>query len=88
MDQAKAYNGWSNYETWNVALWMGNEEGPSNYWQDRAQEAWNEADPGDYETRDQAAAIALADKLKEHHEEARDEILHATKLQSSMWADL
>lgn len=22
-----AYNGWSNYETWNVALWLDNEQG-------------------------------------------------------------
>jgi hypothetical protein len=22
-----AYNGWTNYETWNVALWINNEEG-------------------------------------------------------------
>jgi hypothetical protein len=26
----KTYNGWTNYETWNVVLWMENDEGLYN----------------------------------------------------------
>ena len=28
---AQTYNGWANYETWNVALWLGNNEVMYNF---------------------------------------------------------
>lgn len=61
----KEYNGWTNYETWAVALWLDNEEGSQRYWQERAEEQIRDAS-GD---RDEAKS-RLADELKDQHEEA------------------
>ena len=33
------YNGWTNYETWCVALWIDNEEPTQRYWHEQAQQA-------------------------------------------------
>lgn len=35
---AERYNGWTNYETWCVKLWMDNDEGQQRYWQEQAAE--------------------------------------------------
>ena len=37
------YNGWANYETWCIALWLGNEEHNYRYWRDAAQQAAKDA---------------------------------------------
>lgn len=34
--KAQRYNGWKNYETWNVALWLRNDEGLYNQARDLA----------------------------------------------------
>jgi len=76
----KEYNGWTNYETWAVALWLDNEEGSQRFWHERAHELADEL-------RDTTSAYArftgreiftlkervtqkLADELKDSHEEA------------------
>lgn len=62
------YNGWSNYETWVVKLWIDNEEGSYNYWRERAQEVANE-----YGKEDSDGKQTLATELQEQHEEAQPE---------------
>jgi hypothetical protein len=60
----KEYNGWFNYETWVVALWLDNEEGSQGYWQERAEETMRDCGNDTDE-----AINNLADELKEQHEE-------------------
>jgi hypothetical protein len=33
----RTYNGWTNYATWAVQLWIGSDEGSYLYWQERAE---------------------------------------------------
>jgi hypothetical protein len=65
----KGYNGWTNYETWNLALWIGNEQGSYNYWRERSEEAFRNATAEKSFTRRERAALDLADVLKSETEE-------------------
>jgi hypothetical protein len=83
----KEYNGWTNYETWVVNLWMDNQEGDYDYWREIAEDVYHhEAEEQQHFTKMEDATCILADKLKDHHEEAKDEILE--DITSSVWADL
>jgi len=51
----KEYNGWTNYETWVVSLWMDNEQSTYDFFREQARH-WTDVD-------------RFADCLKEYHEE-------------------
>jgi hypothetical protein len=79
--QEGGYNGYTNYETWAVALWMDNDRGSYDYWRERAQEIKGEGDfggRGDNEFMqdtpdDEKALHAIADELKDQHEQMVEE---------------
>lgn len=62
----KEYNGWTNYETWLVKLWMDNEQGTQEYFNEQADEVL-ERDPDD---EDNDRIRTLAEIIKEQHEES------------------
>lgn len=62
----KEYNGWYNFEAWLCSLWIDNDQGLYNYWQDRVREVCDTAE-AEYEflTDKQQAVTDLAEELKD-----------------------
>jgi hypothetical protein len=73
------YNGWTNYETWNVALWWG-ESGMDGYWHGEAESLLDAAgeDADDYED----------DVIRELADRMKDETTEEMPVVTGMWADL
>lgn len=88
---SREYNGWTNYETWVVNLWLNNDQGTYDHWQEVAKNVYNHQARDNTTvgmTRMDEAVYLLADRLKDDHHQAKDEILENMKLESSLWADL
>lgn len=62
-----SYNGYKNYETWDVSLWLDNEERLYNYWLRRARNLLG-ANEG-YEDGENYALGLLAKQIEEEIEE-------------------
>lgn len=78
----RTYNGWTNYETWNVKLWMDNDEGSYFYWEEAAQDAFDNADG---ETGEEKRDNAVGDLSRQIEREIKDA---APDLGASTYADL
>ena len=61
------YNGWSNYETWAVNLWLTNEQASDSYWRERTGEILAES----AEDEDRESALGkLAGEIRDAVEES------------------
>ena len=72
-EKEEGYQGWTNYETWAVKLWIDNDEGTQEYYHDLVREISKNPETG---------IAYLADRLKEEIEE------QAPKIEPSMYSDL
>ena len=76
MTEAKTYNGWTNYETWCVALWLDSDCGTYNHYQQLAQHCFDDADIHEHLgiTKVEHAVYELSKRIKEEVEEAQPEV--------------
>jgi type II secretory pathway component PulK len=63
----RTYNGWTNYETWAVKLWMDNEEPSQRHWRERAEKWSKEPSTSEVWTQDESARFNLAGELRDYH---------------------
>jgi hypothetical protein len=83
------YNGYSNYETWAVQLWIDNSESSSAYWRRLAEEVYNhQASEQVHFSKVEDATCILAEKLKEKHNDQMERILNDANVTGTVWADL
>jgi hypothetical protein len=83
------YNGYSNYETWAVQLWIDNTEPKSAYWRRLAEEVYNhQASEQVHFSKVEDATCILAEKLKEKHNDQMERILNDANVTGTVWADL
>lgn len=68
------YNGWSNYETWAVALWLDNDEASQEFCRELARNAFDNAKPSRVFSVREVAQGKLAAALKEHIEESAPDL--------------
>ena len=87
------YNGWHNFGTWVVALWLDNEESSQTFWRNRAQELvehWAETPSANARmtgnepfTTEEKAVMALEKELQADFKEN-----NPLGDQANVWADL
>lgn len=86
----KTYNGWTNYETWAVKLWIDNDEGSYDYWKAETLHAWDTAAnkaPNQFMDRSGNARSLLVERLKDDHDSQSEHPVFKAA-EGSVYADL
>jgi hypothetical protein len=69
----EGYNGWTNYETWSVALILGNDPGLEGAVRAIVDDAIENGEPSEYWTEEERKRFRVADALKDWIEEQAEE---------------
>ena len=82
------YQGYHNYATFLVKVWIDNDQGNVEYWVEQAQDLYiNHAEDTKYFTKREEATILLAENMKEYYEERMPESISSDNI-GGLWADL
>ena len=73
-DTDKTYNGWTNYETWAINLWMDNSQCDRDYFARLASDAQHYPTPSQYQTLNQRILHTLIASLESHFDDAMPEL--------------
>jgi hypothetical protein len=89
--ERKTYQGWTNYETWCIKLWIDNEQPTYEYWREEARDAWANAGPNKpnqfIDSHKDNAVAMLARQLKSEFDDANDDP-RLEALNGTFYADL
>lgn len=80
----QTYNGYANYETWLVSVWIDNEQHTIDGWLDVAKHHYDIAEDRKYFTKKEEAVISFGEDMKEWYEDNMPDSCDI----GGLWADL
>lgn len=83
-----SYNGYKNYETWSVSLWIDNTEQSQGWWSEEARRCYAEAEGNSNFSKLEVATDMLADRLKSEHEDGASEAIDSMACGNGVFGDL